>query len=193
MKRIAIFASGSGSNAERISQHFSDHADVEVTLILTNNPAAGVIARARQLHIPVVVFDKKTFVDSKRIVELLQRQQIDLIVLAGFLMLVPATLIRAFPRRIINIHPALLPKYGGPGMYGEHVHEAVAAAGEVESGITIHYVDERYDEGEIIYQASCTLENTDRAADIAEKVLRLEHAHFPSVVDDVLDGLEAVQ
>ncbi len=193
MKRIAIFASGSGSNAEQISHHFADRTDSEVSLILTNNPTAGVIARARRLHIPVVVFDKKTFVYSDRITELLQRQQIDLIVLAGFLMLVPAALIRAFPRRIINIHPALLPKYGGPGMYGEHVHEAVAAAGEAESGITIHFVDERYDEGEIIYQATCALENTDTATDIAQKVLRLEHAHFPGVVGEVLSSLVAAE
>ncbi len=190
MKRIAIFASGSGSNAEHIGQYFADRPGAEVSLILTNNPTAGVIARARRLHIPVVVFDKKTFVDSHRITDLLQRQQIDLIVLAGFLMLVPAELIRAFPRRIINIHPALLPKYGGPGMYGAHVHEAVAVAGEVESGITIHYVDERYDEGEIIYQSTCALEAGDDPVEIARKVLQLEHAHFPRVVGEVVGGLE---
>ena len=186
MKRIALFASGSGSNAEAIARHFAGRADVQITLILTNNPEAGVIQRARRLHIPVVVFDKKTFYDTERIMELLVNQKVDLIVLAGFMMLIPEKLIRAFPEKMVNIHPALLPKYGGKGMYGHHVHEAVVAAGEAQSGITIHFVNEVYDEGKIIFQATCDLETTDTAEDVARKVQVLEHRHYPQVVDELI-------
>ena len=186
MKRIAIFASGSGSNAESIARYLADRTDVEISLILTNNPEAGVIQRARRLHIPVVVFDRKTFYDSERIIDLLRNQTIDLVVLAGFMMLVPEKLVQAFPRQIINIHPALLPKYGGKGMYGHFVHEAVVAAGEAKSGITIHYVNEVYDEGEIIFQAPCALTPADTPDDVARKVQALEHEHYPRVVGQVV-------
>ena len=188
MKRIAIFASGSGSNAEAIAHYLTDRTDVEISLILTNNPEAGVIQRARRLHIPVVVFDRKTFYNSDRIIELLLNQKIDLVVLAGFMMLIPEKLVQTFPRRILNIHPALLPKYGGKGMYGHFVHEAVVAAGEAESGITIHFVNEVYDEGEIIFQATCALSPTDTPDDVARKVQVLEHEHFPRVVEQVAAG-----
>lgn len=188
MKRIAIFASGSGSNAEVIARYLADRTDVEISLILTNNPKAGVIQRARRLHIPVVVFDRKTFYNSDRIIELLLNQKIDLVVLAGFMMLIPEKLVQTFPRRILNIHPALLPKYGGKGMYGHFVHEAVVAAGEAESGITIHFVNEVYDEGEIIFQATCALSPTDTPDDVARKVQVLEHEHFPTVVEQVAAG-----
>ena len=188
MKRIAIFASGSGSNAEAIARYLTDRTDVEISLILTNNPEAGVIQRARRLHIPVVVFDRKTFYDSDRIIELLLNQKIDLVVLAGFMMLIPEKLVQTFPRRILNIHPALLPKYGGKGMYGHFVHEAVVAAGEAESGITIHFVNEVYDEGEIVFQATCALSPTDTPDDVARKVQVLEHEHFPRVVEQVAAG-----
>ena len=188
MKRIAIFASGSGSNAEAIARYLTDRTDVEISLILTNNPEAGVIQRARRLHIPVVVFDRKTFYNSDRIIELLLNQKIDLVVLAGFMMLIPEKLVQTFPRRILNIHPALLPKYGGKGMYGHFVHEAVVAAGEAESGITIHFVNEVYDEGEIIFQATCALSPTDTPDDVARKVQVLEHEHFPRVVEQVAAG-----
>jgi phosphoribosylglycinamide formyltransferase 1 len=185
-KRLAIFASGSGTNAEKITDYFSSNSEVEVSLILTNNPQAGVIARARQRQIPVVVFDKKTFYDTHRIVELLQNQQIDLVVLAGFMMLVPQPLVAAFPNRIVNIHPALLPKYGGKGMYGHFVHEAVVAAQETESGITIHFVNEQYDEGAIIFQASCSIAPTDSPDDVAAKVHVLEHQHYPATIAKLL-------
>ncbi|AYQ34583.1 phosphoribosylglycinamide formyltransferase [Runella sp. SP2] len=185
-KRIAIFASGSGSNAEKIAEHFASDSQVEISLILTNNPQAGVIARARRLHIPVVVFDRTTFYESARIVELLQGQAIDLVVLAGFMMLIPESMVQAFPNKIVNIHPALLPKYGGKGMYGHFVHEAVVAAQETESGITIHYVNERYDEGTIIFQASCPVVSTDTPEDVAKKVQVLEHKYFPEVVEKLL-------
>lgn len=186
-KRLAIFASGSGSNAEKIAEYFKNHPNIEISLILSNNPQAGVIARARKFQIPVVLFDKKTFYDTKRIVELLQNQHIDLVVLAGFMMLIPEAMVQAFPNKIINIHPALLPKYGGKGMYGHFVHEAVVAAQESESGITIHYVNEHYDEGTIIFQASCPVSPTDTPEDVAKKVQVLEHQHFPEVVEQVLE------
>ncbi|AKD53709.1 phosphoribosylglycinamide formyltransferase [Spirosoma radiotolerans] len=189
MKHIALFASGSGSNAEKIADYFADSTDVKVSLILSNNPKAGVIDRARRLHIPVLLFDRTTFYSTNQITELLLNQGIDLIVLAGFMWLMPADLVRAFPNKIVNIHPALLPKFGGKGMYGHFVHEAVAAAGETESGITIHYVNEHYDEGQIIFQASCPVTQSDTPDDIARHVQALEHIHYPRVVAEVLATL----
>ncbi|MBU1822541.1 MAG: phosphoribosylglycinamide formyltransferase [Bacteroidetes bacterium] len=189
MKRIAIFASGSGSNAEQISHHFKGRTDVQVSLILTNNPTAGVIQRARKLHIPVVIFDRTLFYESNRVVELLLNAGIDLVVLAGFMMQVPANLINAYPNRMLNIHPALLPRYGGKGMYGHFVHEAVVAAGERQSGISIHYVNEAYDEGEIVYQATVDLDPTDTPDEVARKVQVLEHLHYPRIVDEVVSAL----
>ena len=191
MKRIILFASGSGSNAEKIATYFAGNADVDVSFLLTNNPKAGVIDRARrgfdnELHVPVLLFDRPTFYHTDRITQFLLRQQTDLIVLAGFMWLMPADLVRAFPNRIINIHPALLPKFGGKGMYGHFVHEAVVAAGETESGITIHYVNERYDEGQFIFQARCPVLPTDTPEDVARNVQALEHAHYPRVVAEVL-------
>ena len=189
MKRIAIFASGSGSNAEQISHHFKGRTDVQVSLILTNNPTAGVIQRARKLHIPVVIFDRTLFYESNRVVELLLNAGIELVVLAGFMMQVPANLINAYPNRMLNIHPALLPRYGGKGMYGHFVHEAVVAAGERQSGISIHYVNEAYDEGEIVYQATVELDPTDTPDEVARKVQVLEHLHYPRIVDEVVSAL----
>lgn len=186
MKRIAIFASGSGSNAQRIAEYFKGSQEAEVSLILTNNPQAGVIERARKLNIPVVVFNKNIFYKSGNIVRLLKDSKTDLVVLAGFMMLIPEEMVKAFPDRIVNIHPALLPKYGGKGMYGHFVHEAVVAAKDPESGITIHYVDERYDEGAIIFQATCQLEPTDTPETVAAKVQQLEHDHFPKVIHQIL-------
>jgi len=186
MKRIAIFASGSGSNAEKICEYFSKRTDVEVSLILTNNPQAGVIQRARKLHIPVVVFDRKTFYETNRILNLLQNDGVDFIVLAGFMMLIPEFLVKGYPNRMFNIHPALLPKHGGKGMYGHFVHEAVVEAKDRESGITIHFVNEHYDEGNIIFQATCDVLETDSPDDVALKVQALEHQHYPRVIDEVV-------
>ncbi|WP_460942980.1 phosphoribosylglycinamide formyltransferase [Spirosoma daeguense] len=186
MKRIVLFASGSGSNAEKIAAYFSENAEVDVALILSNNPKAGVIERARRLHIPVLLFDRTTFYDTNQITQLLLNQNVDLIVLAGFMWLMPTELVRAFPNKIVNIHPALLPKFGGKGMYGHYVHEAVVAAGETESGITIHYVNERYDEGQVIFQATCPVSPTDTPDDVARSVQVLEHEHYPKVVADLL-------
>jgi phosphoribosylglycinamide formyltransferase 1 len=183
MKKLAIFASGSGSNAERITTYFVENDSVSVELFLSNNPSAGVIERGRRLGIPTVLFDKKTFSKTDKIVALLQNQQIDFIILAGFLWLIPENLIKAFPDKIINIHPALLPKYGGKGMWGHFVHEAVVAAGEKESGITIHFVNENYDEGKVIFQAKCELLPSDSAEEVAQKVLVLEHQYFPEIIE----------
>ena len=188
MKRIAIFASGSGSNAQKIAEYFSARTDVEVSLILTNNPEAGVIQRARKFHIPVVIFDRKTFYETGRILNLLKNEGIDLVVLAGFMMLIPEFLVKGYVGKMINIHPALLPKYGGKGMYGSFVHEAVVAAKEKESGITIHFVNEHYDEGNVIFQTTCEVLETDTADDVAEKIHALEHYHFPRVIDKVISG-----
>ncbi|WP_018618298.1 phosphoribosylglycinamide formyltransferase [Spirosoma luteum] len=186
MKRIALFASGSGSNAEKIATYFADNASVEISLILSNNPKAGVIERARRLHIPVLLFDRATFYDTNRVTQFLINQKIDLLVLAGFMWLMPAELVRAFPNQIVNIHPALLPKFGGKGMYGHFVHEAVVAAQETKSGITIHYVNEHYDEGQIIFQAHCPVLPTDTPTDVALKVQALEHTHYPRAVAEIL-------
>lgn len=188
-KQIAIFASGSGSNAEKIAEYLTNIPDVETTLILSNNPKAGVIDRARRLHIPVLLFDRTTFYESNQVTRLLQAQKIDLIVLAGFMWLMPSELVQAFPDRIVNIHPALLPKFGGKGMYGHFVHEAVVAAGETESGITIHYVNERYDEGQVIFQASCPVAPTDSPEDVARNVQKLEHEHYPRVVAELVTAM----
>lgn len=182
MKKIAIFASGSGSNAENIVNYFVDNQSISIDLFLCNNPAAGIIERGRRLGIPTLLFDKKTFTKTNKIVELLQNQQIDYIILAGFLWLIPENLIRTFPNKIINIHPALLPKYGGKGMWGHYVHEAVVANKETESGITIHLVNEHYDEGKIIFQASCQLDQTDTPESVAKKVQALEYQYFPEVI-----------
>ena len=185
-KHIAIFASGSGSNARKILEYFEDREDIEVALIVTNKRKAGVLAHAREFDVPTLSMDRSFFYNSSGILNVLKSEKIDLIVLAGFLWLIPSYLIETFPNKIINIHPALLPKYGGKGMYGHHVHEAVKANGDKESGMTIHYVNERFDEGGHIFQAKCGLEDTDTAEDIAGKVLELEHANYARVIDEIL-------
>lgn len=187
-KNIAIFASGSGSNAERLTDYFTDSKLVNVSLFLTNNKTAGVIERGHRLGIPTVIFNKTAFAKSDKIVDLLVNQQIDFVVLAGFLWLIPENLLKAFPDKIINIHPALLPKYGGKGMWGHHVHEAVVANKEAETGITIHLVNEEYDKGEVLFQAKCEVLPTDSAADVAAKIHQLEYKHFPEIVEKVVLG-----
>jgi len=189
LKKIAIFASGSGSNAQRIMEHFKKSKIGEVSLILTNNPEAYVLQRADNFEIPSHIFDKEEFYHSDHIVKLLKSLEIDLVVLAGFLWLVPNSLLQAFPNRIINIHPSLLPKYGGKGMYGRKVHETVLRDKETESGITIHYVNEKFDEGEIIYQARFRIEPTDDIEMIIYKGQHLEHLHYPRIVENLLKKL----
>jgi phosphoribosylglycinamide formyltransferase-1 len=185
-KRIAIFASGSGSNAQKIMEHFKRSASAEVALILTNNPEAYVLQRADNFEIPSHVFDRNEFYETDAVIKLLKNLQIDLIVLAGFLWLVPPSLLKAFTNKIINIHPSLLPKYGGKGMYGDRVHKAILAAKEEESGITIHFVNEEFDEGEIIHQSRFRIEETDDLELIKFKGQQLEHQHFPKVIEALL-------
>lgn len=189
-KRIAIFASGSGSNAQKILEFFKKHPEAEVALVLSNNPEAYVLQRADNFEVPSHIFDKQEFYKSDEIVSLLKNLQIDLIVLAGFLWLIPENLISAFPNRIINIHPALLPKYGGKGMYGDKVHKAVLNAGEEESGITIHYVNEHFDEGEMIHQSRFKIEKGDDLEMIKFKGQQLEHLHYPKVVEQILKKIK---
>jgi len=185
-KHIAIFASGSGSNAQKILEYFDDREDIEVALIVTNKRNAGVLQHAKAYDVPTLRIDRSYFYDTQAILNVLQAEHIDLIVLAGFLWLIPPYLIEAFPNQIINIHPALLPKYGGKGMYGHHVHQAVKENKEIESGMTIHYVNEHFDEGNHIFQASCKIDTSDSADDIARKVLVLEHQHYAEVIDELL-------
>jgi phosphoribosylglycinamide formyltransferase-1 len=186
MNNIVLFASGSGTNVENIVNFFKDDQDTQISMILTNNPKAYVIQRAEKLGIPVRIFNRNDFYNNSTIIDLLKKIKPDLIVLAGFLWLIPENMIKAFPDKIINIHPALLPKYGGKGMYGSKVHEAVVANKEKESGITIHYVNERYDEGNIIFQAKCEVLPTDTPDDVANKVHGLEYKHFPRVIARLL-------
>ncbi len=188
VKRIAILASGSGTNAQRLVEHFRDHHAASVVLIGCDQPGAGVVQRAWDLGVPSYLFNGAQLRDGTLLREL-QGQRIDLVVLAGFLRLIPGDLIQAYPKRVLNIHPALLPKYGGKGMYGHHVHAAVIAAGEQESGITIHFVNERYDEGEHLLQARCPVLPGDTPDSLAARVLALEHAHYPAVVEQVVVNL----
>ncbi|WP_111599332.1 phosphoribosylglycinamide formyltransferase [Chitinophaga skermanii] len=186
MKNIAIFASGAGSNAQKIIDHFRGKGTVNVKYILCNKPGAGIFDIAERENIPAILIEKEQFFRGDTYVKLLQEANIDLIVLAGFLWKVPTNLVQAFPNKIINIHPALLPKYGGKGMYGHFVHEAVVAAQEKESGITIHYVNEHYDEGAPILQERCEVLSTDSPTDVAKKVQVLEHQWFPVIVERLL-------
>lgn len=189
MVNIAIFASGSGSNAENISNYFKDKDGVSIRLIISNKADAFVHKRAEVLGIKSVTFSKDSFENSDLVLDCLKENKINFIVLAGFLLKVPQNLIDAYPQRIINIHPALLPKFGGKGMYGDNVHKAVVAAREPESGITIHYINENYDEGAIIFQARCDVLPDDTYQDVAEKVHQLEYLHFPPVINSVIAEL----
>ena len=186
MKRIVIFASGSGTNAENLIRFFQDKDHVSVVLVLTNNPHAKVIERCNILKTSCLSFNRTSFYSTEIILDILKNNNPDLIVLAGFLWKFPDSILNAFPNKVINIHPALLPKFGGKGMYGMHVHEAVVTNKEVETGITIHYVNEHYDEGAVIFQAKCEVTSTDTAENVAAKIHELEMEHFPKVVDSLL-------
>lgn len=190
-KRIAIFASGSGSNAQKIMEHFKKHTDAEVAIVLTNNPEAYVLQRADNFEIPTHIFDKHEFYETDDVVDLLKNLNIDLLVLAGFLWLVPDNMLANYPKRIINIHPALLPKYGGKGMYGDRVHKEVLANGDEESGISIHYVNEHFDSGEIIYQARFKIEKNDDLELVKFKGQQLEHQYFPKIIEQVLKKIKS--
>jgi phosphoribosylglycinamide formyltransferase 1 len=186
MQQIAIFASGAGSNAREIIRHFRNHPSVRVALIVCNKPGAGVLQIAEDEKIPTLILEKESFFRGDAYTDYLRAAEIDFIVLAGFLWKIPDRLIKAYPGKIINIHPALLPKFGGKGMYGAHVHESVIQAGEKESGITIHYVDEHYDHGQPIFQAKVKVEQTDTPETLAARIHQLEHKYYPNVIEDIL-------
>ena len=186
MKRIVIFASGSGTNAENIIKYFQRTKVAKVTLVLSNKSAANVLVRAKKLSIPSKTFNKSEFINSDRIITILRNELPDLIVLAGFLLKFPKTILKDFPNKVINIHPALLPKYGGKGMYGMLVHESVVKNKESETGITIHYVNENYDEGTIIFQKSFQLSENDTSESVANKIHELEYEFFPKVIEEIL-------
>lgn len=190
MKKIAIFASGSGSNAENIIRHFGKSPEICVKSVYCNVPEAYVLERAKKYNIPSFVFNREELRNPDKIFRQLQEQETDFIVLAGFLWLMPDFITAAYSNRIINIHPALLPSYGGKGMYGHHVHEAVIAAGEKESGITIHYVNGHYDEGAIIFQAKCVVTPEDTPDTLAAKIHGLEQAHFPRIIEETIKRSE---
>ncbi len=190
MKRIAIFASGSGSNAQRIMEHFKRNKEMEVALVLCNKPDAYVLQRADNFEVPTHVFTKDELLHTNSIDNLLKNLEIDILVLAGFMWLLPERFIQNYPKRIVNIHPALLPKHGGAGMYGRKVHESVLKSKDPETGITIHYVNENFDEGEIIYQSRCTVDKNDDLEKLAYKVHQLEHIHYPKIIEDLLKKLD---
>lgn len=183
---IAIFCSGSGSNAEKIIDYFKDRKDIQVKVLLANNPKAYALTRASKAGIRTKVFTKEEFYKTTSVVDFLKSEDISWVILAGFLWLIPKNLIEAYPNNIINIHPALLPKYGGKGMYGHFVHEAVVLAQDKESGITIHLVNENYDEGKILFQARCQIGESDTPEKVAQKVLTLEHRYFPEIIEKTI-------
>jgi phosphoribosylglycinamide formyltransferase-1 len=184
--RIAVFASGSGSNAQRIAEYFEGRDLLEISAIYCNNPGAYVLERAKLLGIHTVLFTRSDFYQTTSVLDDLKNREIDWIVLAGFLWLIPESILKAFPQRIINIHPALLPSYGGKGMFGMKVHQAVIASEEKESGITIHFVNEHYDKGDIIFQARCSINKEDTPEILAAKIHELEYSHFPKVIKKLI-------
>ncbi|MCO6490575.1 MAG: phosphoribosylglycinamide formyltransferase [Phaeodactylibacter sp.] len=190
MPNIAIFASGTGTNAGKIIDYFRENANIHVVLVVSNKATAPVLELADESGIEKMVITRQSFYETEGLLQALRDRGVDLIILAGFLWLIPDYLVRAYDKRMVNIHPALLPKYGGKGMYGMNVHRAVKAAGETVSGITIHYVNERYDEGGVIFQASCPIAPDDEPGDIARKVRQLEHRHFAPVVEQLARELE---
>lgn len=189
MKNIAIFASGSGTNAECIANYFANIPEISIRLILSNKEDAGVLKRAEKFNIPTFVFNRNNFYSTSEIIEKLEENGIDLIVLAGFLWLVPENILAMYRNRIINIHPALLPDYGGKGMYGHHVHEAVITADEKLSGITIHFVNEKYDAGQIIFQKEIKLNPDETSESLASKIHELEYKYYPKVIEEVISGI----
>lgn len=190
-RNIAIFASGNGTNAENIIKYFSGNKDIKVKIVMANKTDAFVLERAHRLGIPTLYINREQWADATHILTLLHEQQIDFIVLAGFLARIPDALLHAYPNRIVNIHPSLLPKFGGKGMYGNKVHETVVAAGETESGITIHYLNEHYDEGQIIAQYRCPVMPNDTPQDVATRVHALEYEYYPKVIEQLLIALPA--
>ena len=185
-KKIAILASGSGTNAENLIQYFKNSEEVSIELILSNKSDAYVLQRAKKHHVKSFVFSKNDFNNETGLLKILQNHDIDYVILAGFLLLVPLHIIKYYPNKIINIHPALLPKYGGKGMYGNHVHKTVVENKEIESGITIHLVNEKFDDGKILFQQKCEVNSLDTADSLAAKIHTLEYAYFPEVVENYI-------
>ncbi|HEY1114474.1 MAG TPA: phosphoribosylglycinamide formyltransferase [Chitinophagaceae bacterium] len=190
---IAIFASGAGSNAQQIITHFKGSDKVKVALVVCNKPGAGVLGIAEREGVPTLLIERERFLRGDGYLPELQAAGIGFIVLAGFLWKIPQSLIDAYPRRIVNIHPALLPRYGGKGMYGHYVHEAVLSNGDVQSGITVHYVDEHYDNGDIIFQTACPVLEGDTPEVLAARIHQLEHLHYPQVIEELLTGTRTRQ
>ncbi|MEZ5032520.1 MAG: phosphoribosylglycinamide formyltransferase [Saprospiraceae bacterium] len=189
VKTLALFASGTGSNVRCIHAHFSPDPDVEIGILVCNRPDAAVVSFARDQNIPVRLMTREDLHDPSRLIADLQAAKVDLVILAGFLWKIPGEMVAVFPDRILNIHPALLPRYGGKGMYGKHVHEAVIAAGETESGITIHLVNDHYDEGTILFQARCPVHPGDTPEQLAERIHQLEHQHYPNIIEHYLSSI----
>jgi phosphoribosylglycinamide formyltransferase-1 len=185
-KNIAIFASGDGSNAQNIIDYFKSSTNIKVALVISNKSTANVLNRAKSAGISSLLIDRNFFYETEKTIDCLKSAHIDLIVLAGFLWIIPESLVKAFPNKIVNIHPSLLPKFGGKGMYGMNVHKAVIEAKEKESGITIHFVNEEYDKGKIISQHKCFVSENDSADSLAEKIHELEYENFPKMIADVL-------
>lgn len=186
MKKIIILASGNGTNAQSIMDHFKEMDSVQVSLVLSNKPQAFVLERASKFGVPAMSFNRSAFAKGGTVETLLKAEMPDLLVLAGFLWKIPESLVKLFPNKIINIHPALLPNYGGKGMYGMNVHRAIIENKEQESGITIHYVNENYDEGAVIKQATCRISQNDTADDLAAKIHKLEQEHFAKTIEELL-------
>jgi len=192
MKNIAIFASGNGTNAENIIKYFSNKNSAQVSIVLSNRREATVLKRAGALNVKSVFFDRNDFYASDKVLDILVSDNIDFVVLAGFLWLVPGKIIEKYEGRIVNIHPALLPSYGGKGMYGDAVHRAVISNRDRISGITIHYVNQRYDEGDIIFQAQCEVDPSDTPLSLAAKVHALEYLHFPKIIEELIRSLPKI-
>jgi len=188
MTNIALFASGSGTNVENITKYFSENKEINVVHLFCNKQNAFVLERAKNLQLPYTVFNRDEFYNSNDIINKLNTLDVDYIVLAGFLWLIPQNLIHEFPNKIINVHPALLPNYGGKGMYGMNVHNAVIKNNEKESGITVHFVNEKYDDGNIIAQKKCSIDINDNPNDLAEKIHKLEQNFFPSIIEDLINN-----
>ena len=186
IKNVAIFASGEGTNAQTIIDYFKSSQKIKIALVVSNKSTANVLNRAKNNNITTLIIDKHSFCETNDVIDVLKKTNIDLIVLAGFLWMIPENLVKAFPNKIVNIHPALLPKFGGKGMYGMNVHKAVIEAKEKESGISIHFVNEKYDEGKIIAQYKCEVSDRETADTLAEKIHQLEYKHFPSAIENLL-------
>jgi phosphoribosylglycinamide formyltransferase-1 len=193
MTNITIFASGSGSNAENIFNYFKGNNEIRISSIITNNKNAFVIERAQKLNIPCEIISKLEFQNSEYVLNILKKYNSDFIVLAGFLLLIPEYLISEFQKKIINIHPALLPKYGGKGMYGDNVHKSVIENNETESGITVHFVNQKYDEGKIIFQKKCTITPSDTAETLANKIHELEYNYFPKTIEKIISDAQKIK